>query len=84
MLSILKSFSFLSKQIEKVGCFMKTSFLMTFLAIVVGLATGFLLIDNELELMKRMILLVILVLAATILMVLIYKNDKLEKNNQKY
>lgn len=63
---------------------MKTSFLMTFLAIVVGLATGFLLIDNELELIKRMILLVILVLAATILMVLIYKNDKLEKNNQKY
>lgn len=68
------------------GCLMKPSFLMTFLAIVVGLATGFLLINNELELIKRMILLVILVLAATILMVPIYKNDKvkLEKNNHKY
>ncbi|MFJ7665841.1 hypothetical protein ACIQXI_01960 [Lysinibacillus sp. NPDC097195] len=65
---------------------MKTSFLMTFLAIVVGLATGFLIINNELDLIKRMILLVILVLAATILMVLLSKNNKVkvEKNNHKY
>jgi len=48
------------------------------LGIIIGLTTGFLIISNELDLTKRIFLIVILILAALILMALLYKNYKIK------
>ncbi|TQR26831.1 hypothetical protein C7Y47_24170 [Lysinibacillus sphaericus] len=55
-----------------------TNFLMTLLGIVIGLTTGFLIINNELDLTTRIFLIVILILATILLIALLYRNYKVK------
>lgn len=57
---------------------------MIFLGIMIGLTTGFLIINNEIELTTSIFLIVFLILAVLMLMALLYKNYKvkLQENNQ--
>lgn len=54
------------------------NFLMTFLGVVIGLTTGVLIINNELDLTTRIFLIVILILAAIMLIALLYRNYKVK------
>jgi len=51
---------------------------MTFLGIVIGLTTGILIINNELDLTTRIFLIVILILAIIMLIALLYRNYKVK------
>lgn len=70
---------------EKEGEFIiKANFFMMFLGIMIGLTTGFLIINNEIEVTTSIFLIVFLILAVLMLMALLYKNYKvkLQENNQ--
>jgi len=54
------------------------NFFMTFLGIVIGLTTGILIINNELDLTTRIFLIVILILAIIMLIALLYRNYKVK------
>ncbi|CAM5381775.1 hypothetical protein LSPH24S_03988 [Lysinibacillus sphaericus] len=70
---------------EKEGEFIiKANFFMMFLGIMIGLTTGFLIINNEIEVTTSIFLIVFLILAVLMLIALLYKNYKvkLQENNQ--